>query len=144
MKISTYIVTIAAVIISSVSAQSEPSPDFRNCATYPTQLAVSSISLNPYPQCIGATYCFAIAGTLSAPIIEDTILEVVGRYLGKIVYTDYVQNILASNGQVLPIPAGPVTLNLCLPLKPTAHAGIPVATIHLLKNADGNIIFCQD
>ncbi|KAK3824291.1 MAG: hypothetical protein J3R72DRAFT_501245 [Linnemannia gamsii] len=145
MKISTCIVTIAADVISSVSAQSGSLTNFTDCATYSTHLAVSSISLSPYPQCIGKQNCFAVAGNLSDPIIEGARLEVHGIYLGRTFYTDnkIVQELLTPDGQVLPIPAGPVYLNLCLILKPAKLANITFITTHLLRNGDGNILCCQ-
>lgn len=123
MKFAAAFALLATAVISTVSAQTGSYTNFTNCGIdldYPAQYATSAVALSPSPLCIGKQFCMTATGVLSAPITQGATYSIVGRWLGRVIYTDSqdVCALLAANGQACPIPAGPYNMNLCHTVKP--------------------------
>ncbi|KAG0373838.1 hypothetical protein BGX24_011177 [Mortierella sp. AD032] len=95
--------------------------------------------------CINKTYTLTAIGNALKPINVGAKLAVTGRFLGRLVYTDNksLEEVLAPSGQSLPIPAGPVALNLTLLLKPNRPPNMSIAFQFYASNGDGGNLFCQ-
>ncbi|KAF9539598.1 hypothetical protein EC957_005215 [Mortierella hygrophila] len=132
---------VALVAASVVNAQS---PTFTNCAAAP-QMAVTSLTLDPYPLCINENVCATITGTSTTPIDGDATLAITGRYLGRLVYTDNQDlcSVLAASGHACPVPITTTEVTACILVKPNAPPNIGVALTITATNGDGGIIFCQ-
>ncbi|KAF9957096.1 hypothetical protein BGZ65_002251, partial [Modicella reniformis] len=113
---------IGGLILSAVTAAQAPT--FTNCAAGLPDLNVTSISMSPFPPCIGQTMCFNLTSTLSAPITEGGRLTFEGRYLRRRIYVDEQDacGVLAVQGQPCPIPTTSSSLKVCILLKPTIPA----------------------
>lgn len=98
MKLFTAIATL--FLATLVAAQS-----LTNCGTGPTGMTVSSASITPYPLCAGQQVCFTITGTLNEPITQGATFTILGKYLGRIVYTDThdLCTLLAAQGYPCPV-----------------------------------------
>ncbi|KAF9583536.1 hypothetical protein BGW38_009249, partial [Lunasporangiospora selenospora] len=136
MKAIAVLATIAAVA-SSVQAA--------GCATGSTQFALTSYTSTPSPPCIGKPVCFSVSGTLSAPIIEGGRINVVGRYLNRVVYTDNYDlcKLLADQGTPCPLPASTTDATVCINVKTNAPPNIPVNLTISAHNGDGNVVWCE-
>ncbi|KAK3824292.1 MAG: hypothetical protein J3R72DRAFT_17596 [Linnemannia gamsii] len=145
MKFTASLAVLATAIVSAVSAQTGSFASFSTCATYPTRLTLNSFTLSPFPMCINKTYTLTAIGNVLDPIIGGAKLAITGRYLGRLVYTDNksLEEVLAPSGQTLPIPAGPVALNLTILLKPNRPPNIVFAFQFYATNGDGGVLFCQ-
>ncbi|KAF9417825.1 hypothetical protein BGZ76_004486, partial [Entomortierella beljakovae] len=107
-----FIAAIASLaFIAAVQSQDAPA-SWVSCASGESQLEVSSFITEPYPFCVGQQVCANIEGTLSAPIIEGAKVSIIGRYLGKIVYTDNQDfcALLAAQGTPCPVPTSVTSL----------------------------------
>ncbi|KAF9270916.1 hypothetical protein BGZ68_004623, partial [Mortierella alpina] len=82
MKVSAATLVFAA-LASKVAAQME----FINCAKAP-EFQLTSVNWSPSPGCIGKELCAVGTGVLTVPIAAPAKLDLLGRYLGRIVYTD--------------------------------------------------------
>ncbi|KAF9907172.1 hypothetical protein EC991_011235 [Linnemannia zychae] len=142
MKFATSLAALAAVAVSSVSAQYT---NLVNGASSPTQFAASNYAVNPYPMCIGKEICLTATGILSAPIVEGGTFAVVGKYLGRFFYTDSgdLCSLLAASGTPCPVPAGPFNLKVCRLLKPNLPPNWPVEYQFEAINGDGDTLFVQ-
>ncbi|KAG0360676.1 hypothetical protein BC939DRAFT_525991 [Gamsiella multidivaricata] len=136
--------TIAALACLAV-ARSQTLPPITNCATGPTDLTIDTFTLAPYPLCINQNVCATGTGQLSVPLIQGAKLAITGRYGGRVVYTDNqdVCTLLASQGFSCPIPITMTSITVCVLVKPTAPANVPVALTVLVTNGNGNVLFCQ-
>ncbi|KAF9919939.1 hypothetical protein FBU30_010347 [Linnemannia zychae] len=141
MKFTTF---IAALFIAAV-AKAQTMPPVTNCATTPTQIQITSFTLDPYPLCINELVCASGTGTLSTPVIEGAKLAITGRYLGRLVYTDNQDlcALLASQGFQCPIPTSMTSITACVLVKPSAPPNVGVALQVLATNGDGGVLFCQ-
>ncbi|KAI1318124.1 hypothetical protein EDD11_007176 [Mortierella claussenii] len=134
---------LSALVLAAVAyAQSPP---FSNCATGATDMTVSSLSLNPYPLCIGKNVCATVTGSLSAPVTAGAKLNVVGKYLNRVVYTDALDlcTVLAASGAPCPVPTTVTSIVACILVKSSAPAGIPVILQVTATNGNGHVLFCQ-
>ncbi|KAG0242928.1 hypothetical protein BG011_003227 [Mortierella polycephala] len=106
---------------------------------------VTSFSVSPYPLCVGQNACFTATGTLLHPIIRSASLSIVGKYLGRVVYTDNhdLCDLLATWGQICPIATSVTSITACVIVKSTAPVGIPIALTIKATNGNGNLLFCQ-
>ncbi|KAF9271879.1 hypothetical protein BGZ88_005503 [Linnemannia elongata] len=143
-----FLTAITALATSAAVASAFPPPgNFSNCASGPTQLALTNFTLSPSYLCIGKEFCYTATGTLNTGIINGATLSITGRYLGRLFYTDHDANLcdaLAVGGHKdCAIPAGPVTLKICRKLKPNMPPNIGTVFQANAVNGDGNIIFCQ-
>ncbi|KAF9120366.1 hypothetical protein BGW39_011473 [Mortierella sp. 14UC] len=85
MKFTNVLLALAAVTVSSVSAQFT---NLVNGATYPIQYDASNYTINPHPMCIGKEFCLTARGIFSAPLIEGATFDIIGMFLGRYFYTD--------------------------------------------------------
>ncbi|ORZ08525.1 hypothetical protein BCR41DRAFT_145604 [Lobosporangium transversale] len=140
MKFFAAIVALACLALSSAQM---PTP--YNCATGATDLLVTNFTLAPYPLCIGQNVCASGTGILSAPVTQGAKLNIVGKYLNRIVYTDAhdLCTLLGSQGVPCPIPITMTSITACVLVKPTAPAGIPVILQVSATNGNGHVLFCQ-
>ncbi|KAG0275108.1 hypothetical protein BGZ95_009178 [Linnemannia exigua] len=145
MKFTASLAVLSTAFVSAVLAQTGSFEDFSQCASYPTQMALSYFKLSPFPMCINKTYTLTATGYASEPIVNGATLAVTGRYLGRLVYTDKktFEELLAPSGQSIPIPAGPVTLDLSLLLKPNRPPNVLFHFQFVATNGDGALLFCQ-
>ncbi|KAG0361810.1 hypothetical protein BC939DRAFT_499901 [Gamsiella multidivaricata] len=134
---------IAALLLAAVA--SAQSSSFSNCVTAAADMTVTSFSLSPDPVCVGQNYCINVTGTLSAPVVTGAKLVVTGRWSGHIVYTDNQDfcTVLAASGRPCPVPITTTSLSLCVLMKPTYPANVPLALTILATNGNGNVLFCQ-
>ncbi|KAK3825348.1 MAG: hypothetical protein J3Q66DRAFT_420293 [Benniella sp.] len=123
MKLFTAIATL--FLATFVAAQSLPN----NCATGPTGLTVTSTAITPYPLCVGQLVCFTITGQLSETITPGATFTIIGKYLGRVVYTDThdLCTLLATQGYPCPVPVTLTSITICVLVKSNAPVGIPLA-----------------
>ncbi|KAF9125649.1 hypothetical protein BGW39_007231 [Mortierella sp. 14UC] len=140
MKLTTALAALAAITVSSVSAQFT---NFVNASRTSTQYAGSNFTSSPYPWCIGKEFCLTATGTLSTDIVKGSRYDITGRTYGRLTYTDShdLCSLLAASGTPCPIPAGPFNLNLCVPVKPNLPPNFPTEFIFAAINGDGGILF---
>ncbi|KAF9117093.1 hypothetical protein BGW39_002483 [Mortierella sp. 14UC] len=145
MKVNASFVILATAALAVVSAQTGPFTSFADCVTSPTQLTTTSFSLAPVPMCIAKPYCLTTTGTLSTAIIAGAKLAILGKYLQRVVYIDNrdLCTVLAANGTPCPVAAGPITLNMCINVKPNFWPNVPTNFQFQAVNGDGNILFCK-
>ncbi|KAF9349471.1 hypothetical protein BGX34_001773 [Mortierella sp. NVP85] len=140
-----FIAAVAALALAAV-AQAQT---FTSCATGATDMTVSSITLDKNPLCVGENVCATVTGTLANPIVEttpgSTKLAIVGRYLGRVVYTDNhdLCTLLAASGHPCPVATSVTSVTACVLVKTSAPVGVPVALTIQATNGNGNTIFCQ-
>ncbi|KAF9391060.1 hypothetical protein CPB97_007679, partial [Podila verticillata] len=108
-------------------------------------MTVTSFSVTPYPLCINKNMCITATGTLNTPVIAPTKLAILGKYLGRIVYTDNQDfcAILSSAGTPCPVPINLTSLTLCVLVKPSFPSDIPIQMTFQTVNGNGHILFCQ-
>ncbi|KAG9323324.1 hypothetical protein KVV02_004532 [Mortierella alpina] len=136
-----FFATIAALVVAAVAnAQT-----FTNCAAGPTDLTINAFSVSPYPLCIGQNVCATGTGSLSTPVIAPAKLAITGKYLGRIVYTDNhdLCALTGSQGYPCPIPVTMTSITVCVLVKPSAPANIPVQLTVLATNGNNHVLFCQ-
>ncbi|KAK3837656.1 MAG: hypothetical protein JOS17DRAFT_813462 [Linnemannia elongata] len=140
-------VTAALVTAAVVTAELPPPENFTDCATTPTQLTLTSFTVSPSPLCLKQQFCYTATGTLNAPLLKGSTISIYGRYLNRLVYTDYLIDLcaaLTAGGHTdCNVPAGPVSLKLCRPVRNSFWANVPTQFQTLLTNGDGSIILCQ-
>ncbi|KAF9914688.1 hypothetical protein BX616_007780 [Lobosporangium transversale] len=138
-----FISAVSALLLAAVA--SAQSPQFTNCATGATDMTVSSLVLNPYPLCVGKEVCATVTGSLSAPVTQGAKLNIVGKYLNRIVYTDAhdLCTVLAANGTPCPVATSVTSVKACILVKSTAPTGIPVVLQVSATNGNGHVLFCQ-
>ncbi|KAF9913879.1 hypothetical protein BX616_009399 [Lobosporangium transversale] len=139
-----FITAVAAFVLAAV-ANAQTQPTFTNCATGATDLVINSFSLSPYPLCIGQNVCATGNGQLSAPVTAGAKLNIVGKYLNRIVYTDAhdLCTLLGNQGHPCPVPVTLTSITACVLVKTTAPAGIPVQLQISATNGNGHVLFCQ-
>ncbi|KAG0208088.1 hypothetical protein BGX31_002422, partial [Mortierella sp. GBA43] len=112
-----FFAAIAALAVAAVVKAQQPT--FTNCATGPTDLTISTFSLNPYPLCIGQNVCASGTGQLSVPVTAgvNQNLTITGRYLNRVVYSDTYNlcDLLAAQGNPCPIPVTQTSITACVP-----------------------------
>ncbi|OAQ22937.1 hypothetical protein K457DRAFT_25588 [Linnemannia elongata AG-77] len=142
------IATTAALATAAAIVSAElPHPgNFSSCASGPTQLALDSFTLSPSPMCIGKEFCYTATGTLNTAIVEGGTLSIMGRFLGRLIYTDNADlcDALAAGGHKdCAIPAGPVTLKMCRILRPNFPPNWKTSFQVAAVSGDGGTLFCQ-
>ncbi|KAG0283300.1 hypothetical protein BGZ96_012334 [Linnemannia gamsii] len=138
-----FIAALTTLVLAAVASAQMPTP--YNCATGPTQIAITSFTLDPYPLCINKMVCASGTGTLSTPVVDGATLSITGRYLGRLVYTDNhdLCSLLASQGFACPMPTTMTSITACVLVKPNAPPNIGVALRVVAVNGDGGTLFCQ-
>ncbi|KAG0365869.1 hypothetical protein BC939DRAFT_490711 [Gamsiella multidivaricata] len=139
-----FFAAIAALVVAAV-ANAQTQPTWSNCATGSTDLTITTFSVTPYPLCIGQNVCASGTGTLSTPVVAGAKLAITGRYGGRVVYTDNQDlcSLTGGQGHPCPIPITVTSITVCLLVKTTAPANVPVALTVLATNGNGNVLFCQ-
>ncbi|KAK3805428.1 MAG: hypothetical protein JOS17DRAFT_823147 [Linnemannia elongata] len=139
-----FIAAVAALVVAAVANAQVP---FTNCASGPTQIAITQFTIAPYPLCIGKNVCAEGTGTLSTPVIAGATLSITGRYLGRLVYTDNhdLCDLMAKQDppQPCPIPTTVKSIKSCVLVKPNAPPNIAVDLQVSAINGDGGTLFCQ-
>ncbi|KAI1317702.1 hypothetical protein EDD11_008008 [Mortierella claussenii] len=137
-----FITAITALVFAAVA--SAASPKFTSCATNP-DLRIDNFELSPYPLCIGKNVCATGTGKLSVPVTAGAKLNIVGKYLNRVVYTDAhdLCTLLASQGHPCPVPTTLTSITVCIPVKTSAPAGVTVALSLTATNGNGHVLFCQ-
>ncbi|KAK3825346.1 MAG: hypothetical protein J3Q66DRAFT_384571 [Benniella sp.] len=140
MKLFAAIVTL--ILATLIAAQQ---PVFTNCAASTAEFTVASFSIFPHPACVSQNVCVTITGMLSAPITAGAKVTIVGRYLGRVVYTDNQDlcALSAAQGNPCPLPVSLTSLTVCVLVKTNAPVGIPVTISISATNGNGNPLFCQ-
>ncbi|KAG9068569.1 hypothetical protein KI688_010844 [Linnemannia hyalina] len=140
-----FIAALATLVLAAVASGQTTMPTPFDCSTGPTQIAITSFNLVPYPLCINEMVCATGTGTLSTPVIEGATLAITGRYLGRLVYTDNhdLCELLASQGFQCPMPTTMTSITACVLVKPNAPPNIGVALQVVAVNGDGGVLFCQ-
>ncbi|KAF9914179.1 hypothetical protein BX616_008810 [Lobosporangium transversale] len=136
---------VSALLLAVVASAQLPPPVFTNCATRPTVLNVTSVTFNPIPPCIGKEACITLTGALSHPITSGAKLNIIGKYLNRIIYSDAhdLCTLLANSGTPCPIPTSVTQVKVCFPIKSTVPYGIPYIFQFSATNGDGPVVFCQ-
>ncbi|KAF9915287.1 hypothetical protein BX616_006500 [Lobosporangium transversale] len=84
-------------------------------------------------------------GRLRHPVTQGAKLNVVGKFLNRIVYTDAhdLCTLLAAQGHPCPVPVTLTSITACIKVKDSAPAGITVALQVSATNGNGHVLFCQ-
>ncbi|KAF9156659.1 hypothetical protein BG015_002863 [Linnemannia schmuckeri] len=116
-----------------------------NCASGPTDMTVTSFGYTPNPLMQNQQACHNAVGTLSVPVVGGAKLALVGRYLGRVVYTDNHDycTLLALDGLPCPVPTTATSLHSCYLIKPSVPLNITFNMQWIATNANGNMIYCQ-
>jgi hypothetical protein len=116
MKLFAAIVTL--ILATLIAAQ----PVFTNCAPSTADFTVVNFSLYPHPGCVGQNVCITITGQLAAPITQGAKVTIIGKYLGRVVYTDSIDlcALSASQGNPCPLPVSLTSLTVCINVKASA------------------------
>ncbi|KAF9187915.1 hypothetical protein BGZ51_000100 [Haplosporangium sp. Z 767] len=138
-----FITAAAALFVAAVA--NAQSPSFTNCAPASADMTVTGFSLSPYPLCVGKEVCATVTGTLNASIVGPSALSIVGKYLGRVVYTDNhdLCSVLADTEHPCPVDTTATSVTACILVKANAPTGIPVALTIQATNGSGNTLFCQ-
>ncbi|KAG0056474.1 hypothetical protein BGZ83_004732, partial [Gryganskiella cystojenkinii] len=120
-----FLASFLLILLASVLTLVQGQVPFANCATGSTGMTVTAFSLTPYPLCANQNVCLTATGTLSEPIIAGARLQITGRYLGRIVYTDNQDfcALLAAQGYTCPVSINLTSITACLLVKPSAPIG---------------------
>ncbi|KAF9946480.1 hypothetical protein BGZ72_000289 [Mortierella alpina] len=136
----------AAVAFVALASTAAAQADYSLCGVPENHLfQMKSLTWSPSPACIGQDFCAVGTGVLSASIIAPARLNLNGKYLGRVVYTDNQDlcALLAAEGTPCPVAAGSeVTLKGCVKIKETAPVKIPVSFRSTAINGDNREIFC--
>ncbi|KAG0293709.1 hypothetical protein BGZ96_002429 [Linnemannia gamsii] len=137
-----FIAAFAALLVATVANAQVP---FTNCANGPTQIAIDSFKIEPYPLCINKNVCAIGTGVLSTPVIEGSTLSISGRYLGRLVYQDNhdLCTLMGSQGFPCPLPTTMTSIKACVLVKSSAPPNIAVALEVKAINGDSGTLFCQ-
>ncbi|KAG0276354.1 hypothetical protein BGZ95_007659 [Linnemannia exigua] len=144
MKFTSVLTVVACAI--TASAQSTSSfTNFIDCGGKFVQLFLEDFSLAPSPMCIGKDICITAKGELADDIVPGATLEVFGKHLGQVVYSDKIDlcQALAANGQACPVPYTAKSFKICLKLKPTYLQGSATQFDFIASNGDQQTLFCQ-
>ncbi|KAI1297119.1 hypothetical protein EDD11_007229 [Mortierella claussenii] len=135
----------AVAALACLALANAQMPPVSNCATGATDLAITSFNLAPYPLCINQNVCATGTGQLSVPVTAGAKLNIVGKYLNRVVYTDAhdLCTLLSAQGHPCPVPITLTSITACVLVKPTAPAGVPVALTVSATNGNGHVLFCQ-
>ncbi|KAK3806072.1 MAG: hypothetical protein J3Q66DRAFT_359422 [Benniella sp.] len=140
-----FFAAVAALALAAVA--NAQSPFFTSCspAGVTPEMSVISLSLNPYPLCIGQIVTATATGVLSAPVTDGSKLAIIGRYLGRVVYTDNQDlcGLASTSGLSCPIATSVSSITVQVLVKNTAPANVPVALQISATNGNGNLLFCQ-
>ncbi|KAF9978834.1 hypothetical protein BGZ73_000105 [Actinomortierella ambigua] len=143
MKFS--VAAIATLLVAAVATAQAP-PAFTECQSdFPYQLKINEFTISPYPMCAGQDVCATGTGQLSTPVIKGGRLSIVGKYLGRVVYTDShdLCDLMAAQGFPCPIATSVTSLTSCVKVRDNAPTGIAVDLEVKATNGDGNVLFCQ-
>ncbi|KAG0363969.1 hypothetical protein BG005_000001 [Podila minutissima] len=107
-------------------------------------MTVSIVWLTPYPLCIGRNVCVHAMGTLSNEITSTAWVSIVGKYLGRTVYTDSQSACALFNerGYPCPIPTNIARIVFCLRVKSSFPASVNIPFTISVTNGF-NVLFCQ-
>lgn len=122
MKLFAAIATLLLAIVAA--AQTVCTFGCNDCTGGTGELAVTSASITPNPLCAGQNACFTATGSLSVPITAGGNFVLVGKYLGRTIYTDTQDlcTLLAANGYNCPVPTSATSITLCFLVK----ANVPI------------------
>ncbi|KAF9120721.1 hypothetical protein BGW39_011141 [Mortierella sp. 14UC] len=144
MKFTSVLAVVACVI--AASAQSTGAfTNFIDCGGKAVQLFLEDFSLNPSPMCIGKEICLTATGELADDILPGATLEIFGKHLGQVVYSDKIDlcQALAANDQACPVPYTARLFKICLKLKPTYLQGSATQFDFIATNGNQMTLFCQ-
>ncbi|KAF9915159.1 hypothetical protein BX616_006783 [Lobosporangium transversale] len=144
MKVLSVIVGLALAAVSQ--AADMPALNFTSCAPSTTGLTLTALPvLEPYPLCIGKEYCLTLTGQLNTDITQGSRLSVIGRWVGRIVYTDNQDlcTLLAAQGTPCPVASTTSSIKLCTPMKSNFWANVQTHFQFSATNGDGDLLFCQ-
>lgn len=132
----------AAIITFLLTTLVAAQVTFTNCAPAGTtpEFTVSTFSLSPYPLCINQNVCASATGQLSVVITQGATLSIIGRFLGRIVYTD-IQDLcalLAAAGYPCPVAMTRTTITVCILVKPNAPAVSEISMLAPLRGVSNN------
>ncbi|KAF9408760.1 hypothetical protein BGZ94_002206 [Podila epigama] len=119
-------------------------PKTQSCDTnIPQQQEVTSLTIKP-GFCVLKPFTLTAAGALSAPIIDGAKINISGRYLGRLVYSDskYLCPLLAEAGTPCPIATTATSWSVTLPQK-GGMVNVLNAYLFRVTNGDGGIVFCK-
>ncbi|KAK3808281.1 MAG: hypothetical protein J3Q66DRAFT_444260 [Benniella sp.] len=137
----------AVAALALVAVANAQSPAFTSCAAagVTPELTITSFTLSPYPLCIGQPVTASGTGVLSAPVTAGAKLAIIGRYLGRVVYTDNQDlcTLTAAAGLPCPIATTATAITASVLVKTSAPADVPVALQVSATNGNGNLLFCQ-
>ncbi|KAG0327320.1 hypothetical protein BG004_002791 [Podila humilis] len=138
-----FFAAVAALLVATVANAQQPT--WTNCATGPTDLAITTFSVSPYPLCVNQNVCASGTGVLATDVIAPAKLSISGKYLGRVVYTDNQDlcAITAAAGLPCPISQNETSITACVLVKPTAPTGINVQLTVTAINGNNNVLFCQ-
>ncbi|KAF9345663.1 hypothetical protein BGX34_004571, partial [Mortierella sp. NVP85] len=117
-----FFAAIATLLFATLAAAQTPA--FTDCATGPTDFALSSFSVSQHPLCINQNFCFTAVGQLAAPITQGANITLYGRYLGRVLYLENhdLCALSAAQGNPCPVPAAvssTSSVTACILAKPT-------------------------
>jgi len=132
MKSNLSLSVLGLFIAAFASVTSLPPPPpingpFLNCSSGfagPEDMDVTKFVLEPYPPCTGKEVCIVANGTLSAPIYTGGKLNIIGRYIKKIVYTEVgdLMDGLVAQGYPSPVPMTATSIKYCF----TVNTALPI------------------
>jgi hypothetical protein len=121
-----FFAAVAALVVAAVA--NAQSPPFTSCATGTPDLTVTGFSLAPYPLNVGGPVSATVTGTLVHSIIAPARLSIIGRYAGRVVYTDShdLCTLLASSSHPCPVTVIGISITIITTIQvlPTAPVGV--------------------
>ncbi|KAK3837553.1 MAG: hypothetical protein J3R72DRAFT_525854 [Linnemannia gamsii] len=144
MKFTSVLAAVACAI--TASAQSTGAfTNFIDCGGKGVQLLLEDFSVAPSPMCIGKDICINATGELADDISPGATLDVYGKHLGQVVYSDKIDlcQALAANGQACPVPYNTRSFKICFKLKSTYVPGSATQFDFNASNGDRMTLFCQ-
>ncbi|KAF9216696.1 hypothetical protein BGZ59_008522 [Podila verticillata] len=140
-----FITAVSALLFAAVANAQQPT--WSSCATASTtDMTVSAFSVDPYPLCINEDVCATVTGTLLTDVIAPAKLDISGKFLGSVVYTDNQDlcAILEDAGHPCPLPKSTPSITACVLVKPSVPAIANVQLTIQATNGNNRILFCQD
>jgi len=116
-----FLAVIATVIATAAAIEYPVFPFVWNdCSPPSADQTVTNFTLKP-TFCPGMNYTVISTGLTSKDIIAPSKLQILGKYLGRIVYSDNQDlcALLAASGTPCPVAAGTAILSFDVLLKPT-------------------------
>ncbi|KAG0081057.1 hypothetical protein BGZ93_002781, partial [Podila epicladia] len=119
-------------------------PESKNCVNITTVQDVSALTITSDDFCIDQPYLLTVTGPLSAPIVEGTMLKIIGKYLGRTFYRDEADlcELLAAAGTPCPVPTTVTSWSIQRIVK-KGPSRIPLAFTMTALNPNGSTLFCR-